>query len=59
MTEELDQAFQTALLRSRERETVPLSASERAAIGASKRAAARGGFATDAEVEAIWAKYGL
>jgi predicted transcriptional regulator len=59
MTEERDQAFQAALLRSTERETVPLSASERAAIGASKRAAARGEFATNTEVKAIWAKYGL
>jgi hypothetical protein len=38
---------------------VPLSAEERAALEASKRAAARGEFASEAEVEAVWAKYGL
>jgi hypothetical protein len=42
-----------------EAEPVPLSAEERAAIEASKRAAARGELATEAEVEAVWAKYGL
>ena len=42
-----------------EAEPVPLSAEERAAIDASKRAAARGEFASEAEVEAVWAKYGL
>ena len=38
---------------------VELSAEERAAIAASKAAAARGEFATDEEVRAVWAKYGL
>jgi predicted transcriptional regulator len=42
-----------------EAEPVPLTADERAAIDASKRAAARGEFASEAEVEAVWAKYGL
>ncbi len=38
---------------------MPLSAAERAAITTSKAAAARGEFATDEEVRAIWAGYGL
>jgi hypothetical protein len=38
---------------------VTLSDDERAVIAASKEAAARGEFATDAEVRAIWAKHGL
>jgi hypothetical protein len=38
---------------------VALSTDERAAIAASKEAAARGEFATDAQVRAIWAKHGL
>ena len=35
---------------------VALSSDEQAAISASKEAAARGEFATDAQVRAIWAK---
>jgi hypothetical protein len=38
---------------------VALSADERAAISASRDAAARGEFATDAQVRASWAKHGL
>ena len=38
---------------------ITLSDDERAAIAASKDAAARGEFATDAEVRAAWAKHGL
>ena len=38
---------------------VVLSADERAAIAASKAAAARGEFATDEQVRAMWAKHGL
>ena len=38
---------------------VVLSADERAAIAASKAAAARGEFATDEQVRATWAKHGL
>lgn len=37
---------------------VALSADERAAIAASKEAAARGEFATDQQVRTTWAKYG-
>jgi hypothetical protein len=36
-----------------------LSAAEEAAVAASKEAAARGEFATDAQVRAIWARHGL
>ena len=38
---------------------VPLTAEEEAAVAASKAAAARGEFATEEEVRAAWAKYGL
>jgi hypothetical protein len=38
---------------------VVLSPEERAAIASSRAAAARGEFATDADVRAIWAKHGL
>jgi hypothetical protein len=38
---------------------VALSADEQAAIAASKGAAARGEFATDAQVRATWTKHGL
>jgi formiminotetrahydrofolate cyclodeaminase len=38
---------------------VVLSVDERAAIATSKASAARGEFATDEQVRAIWAKYGL
>jgi hypothetical protein len=40
-------------------EPVPLSPEEHEAIERSKAAAARGEFATDEEVQAVWAKYGL
>ena len=36
-----------------------LSPEERAAVAASKAAAARGEFATDEQVRAAWAKHGL
>jgi hypothetical protein len=38
---------------------VSLSPEEREAIARSKRAAARGEFATDEQVRAAWAKHGL
>jgi hypothetical protein len=38
---------------------VPLTPEEQAAITASKSAAARGEFATDEQVRAVWAKHGL
>ena len=38
---------------------VVLSADERIAIASSKAAGARGEFATDEQVRAIWAKHGL
>jgi predicted transcriptional regulator len=37
---------------------VPLTDEERAAIARSKASAARGEFATDDEVRAVWAKHG-
>jgi hypothetical protein len=38
---------------------IALSSDERAAINRSKDAASRGEFATDAQVQATWAKHGL
>jgi len=38
---------------------VPLTPEEQAAVAASKSAAARGEFATDEQVRAVWAKHGL
>ncbi|MBX9591177.1 MAG: hypothetical protein K2X43_17965 [Hyphomonadaceae bacterium] len=40
-------------------EAVPLTADESAAITRSKTAAARGEFAAEEQVKAVWAKYGL
>jgi hypothetical protein len=51
-----------ALLRltgADEEPPLPLSSEERAAIAASKSAAARGEFASDEQVRATWAKHGL
>ncbi len=36
-----------------------LTSEERAAIARSKAAAARGDFASDQDIEAVWAKHGL
>jgi hypothetical protein len=38
---------------------VPLMPEEQTAIAASKAAAARGEFASDEQVRAVWAKHGL
>jgi hypothetical protein len=38
---------------------LPLTPEEQAAVAASKAAAARGEFATDEQVRAVWAKHGL
>jgi hypothetical protein len=38
---------------------VPLTPEEQTAIAASKAAAARGEFASNDQVRAVWAKYGL
>lgn len=46
-------------LASRDVATVSFSDDERAAIERSKAAAARGEFATDEQVRAVWAKHGL
>jgi hypothetical protein len=40
-------------------EPIALSPDERAAISASKAAAARGEFASDEQVRATWARHGL
>jgi hypothetical protein len=42
-----------------ESEPIALLPEERAVIAASKAAAARGEFATDEQVRAVWAKHGL
>jgi hypothetical protein len=42
-----------------ESEPIPLQPEERTFIAASKAAAARGEFATDEQVRAVWAKHGL
>lgn len=47
------------LAGSEDSAALALSPEERAAITASKAAAARGGFATDEEVPSVWAKHGL
>ena len=47
------------LARSDEASSQPLLPEERAAIAASKAAAARGEFATDEQVRAVWSKHGL
>ncbi|MET0357989.1 MAG: hypothetical protein ABW055_01000 [Pararhizobium sp.] len=55
-----DEIARTMLILAREEaEPVPLSAEERAAIAASKSAAARGEFATEDEMRLIWAAHGL
>ena len=46
-------------LADAELEPVTLTQEERAAIATSKAAAARGEFATDEDVRAVWAKHGL
>ncbi len=46
-------------LAGAEDEPVSLSEEERAAIAMSKAAAARGEFATDEQIDAVWRKYGL
>ncbi|HET9019796.1 MAG TPA: hypothetical protein VFN46_09420 [Acetobacteraceae bacterium] len=40
-------------------ERMPLTREDQGAIAASKAAAARGEFATDDEVQAVWAKHGV
>ena len=46
-------------LASDDEPKIPLTEAERAAIALSKAAAARGDFATDEQVRAMWAKHGL
>lgn len=47
------------MLASEDQTPVPLTAEERAAITRSKAAAARGEFASEEQVRALWAKHGL
>lgn len=47
------------LARMDDEPAVAFTSEERAAIAASKAAAARGDFATDDQVRAVWAKHGL
>lgn len=46
-------------MAARSAEPFALTPDERAAIDLSKAAAARGEFATDEQVRAVWAKHGL
>jgi hypothetical protein len=46
-------------LAGSEAEPVPLTPDERAALDASQAEAARGDFATDEQIRAIWAKHNL
>jgi hypothetical protein len=46
-------------LAGSEAEPVPLTPDERAALDASQAEAARGDFATDEQIRAIWAKHSL
>lgn len=75
MTKLLDQAFEMARalpaeaqddiarvllqLAGNESEPVELTSGEQAAIAESREQAARGEFATDEQVRAVWAKHGL
>lgn len=55
-----DEIARTILLLAEERvEPVALTVGESNAIAVSKAAAARGEFASEAEVQAVWAKHGL
>ena len=56
MSEPLDDGLEAA---RNVRAPVALTADKRAAIAASKAAAARGEFATEEQVRAIWAKHDL
>jgi predicted solute-binding protein len=47
------------LLNASEAAPVALSPEERSAIALSKAAAARGEFATDEQMQELWAKHGL
>ncbi len=55
-----DIAYVVLRLTGADHETpVPLTPAEQTAIASSKAAAARGEFATDEQVRAVWAKHGL
>ena len=54
-----DELARVLLHLADEQEPMPLTAGERAAIAESKASAARGEFASDEAVRAVWACYGL
>jgi hypothetical protein len=54
-----DPTWLQGLVGTDEETPVALSTDERAAIAASKAGAARGEFATDDQVRAVWAKHSL
>lgn len=54
-----DDAAQMLLLYAKGEDLYVLSAAETEALDRSDAAAVRGEFATDAEIEAIWARHGL
>jgi len=56
--EEQDDIARAIMQLAGQGEVVSLTDDERAAIARSKAAAARGEFATDDEVRAVWAKHG-
>jgi hypothetical protein len=57
--DEQDAVAQTIMQLASEGAPVPLSQEERDAIARSKAAAARGEFASDDDVRAVWTKHGL
>jgi hypothetical protein len=56
--EEQDDIARAIMQLAGQGDMVPLIDDERTAIARSKAAAARGEFATDEEVRAVWAKHG-
>lgn len=56
--EEQDDIARAIMQLAGQGDMVPLTDDERTAIARSKAAAARGEFATDEEVRAVWAKHG-
>lgn len=57
--DEQDAVAQAIMQLTSEGTPIPLSQEEKDAIARSKAAAARGEFASDDEVRAVWAKHGL
>jgi hypothetical protein len=61
LSPEMQDALALILLQfvGEDQPVIPLTAEERASLAISKAAAARGEFATDEQVRAVWAKHGL